>query len=671
LLVLAGAGTGKTRVITTRIAHLVSLGVPPASILAVTFTNKAAGEMRERVAQLAGEGAREITVGTFHAFCARILREHGHVFGLSRKFTICDASDQLSAVKSVMRELRVHETTMHPSAVLARISLGKNRMETPEAFLAKGSGGRDQLVGSVWQRYRDYLGRTRALDFDDLLLETVRLLREHEDVRAHCRKRYRHVLVDEYQDTNAPQYEIVREIGGEHRNVCVVGDDDQSIYGWRGADIRKILGFPRDFEGARIVRLETNYRSTRPILDAANAVIRGNAARHEKTLEPARGDGDPVRFVRLKDEMAEAQYAASGMRRLLRLDEARPSDFAVLCRTQVQFRPFEAELRVNGIPYVVVGGMSFFDRKEVRDVVAFLKLAQNPRDETALLRIINTPARGVGKSSLDRVLAFATDNGISASEAFERAAEIDGLSPQAALGYRELREALDRSELVEAGQHLVFRLGRFLEAIAYRDEVNRLYPDPVAREARWAGVLEVLNFAENHVRRSPHPTLHGFLEELALTSGEETVEKPEKRGDAVTLMTLHAAKGLEFPHVFLVGMEEGLLPHARAVAEGGVEEERRLAYVGITRAMTTLTLTWASERAKYGKRAATVPSRFLFEAQGEAPPEGWVGVETVASEGETEPPPGRPRKKGIGKQKAAHGARATAGRAPRRPRRGR
>jgi len=656
LLVLAGAGTGKTRVITTRIAYLMSLGVDPASILAVTFTNKAAGEMRERVAKLAGERAKAITVGTFHAFCARILREHGHVLGLSRKFAICDASDQLSAVKSAMRELRVYETTMHPSAVLARLSLAKNRMETPESFLANGNGGRDQLVGSIWQRYQEFLARTRALDFDDLLLAAVRLLREHEDVRAHYRKRYRHVLVDEYQDTNHPQYEIVRQIGGEHRNVCVVGDDDQSIYGWRGADIRKILGFHHDFEGARIVRLQTNYRSTRPILDAANAVIRGNASRHEKALESARGDGEPVRFVRLKDETSEAQFVVEEMRKLLRLEEARPKDFAILCRTQVQFRAFEVELRANGLPYVVVGGMSFFDRKEVRDVVAFLKLASNPRDETALLRVINTPARGVGKASLDRVVAFATDHGISASEAFERASEIDGLGPQAVLGYEALRAAIDASELADAGPHLVFRLGRFLEAIAYRDEVTRLYPDPMTREARWAGVLEVLNFAENHVRRSAHPSLHGFLEELALSSGDAPGDKPDARGDAVALMTLHAAKGLEFPHVFLVGMEEGLIPHARAVAEGGVEEERRLAYVGITRAMTTLTLSWAFERAKYGRRAGTTPSRFLFEARGEALPEGWVGVEAIPRADEDDggdEPRMSPVKKKTGRGRAA------------------
>jgi DNA helicase-2/ATP-dependent DNA helicase PcrA len=583
-----------------------------------------------------------------------VLRDHGHALGLPKKFTICDASDQLSAVKSAMRELRVHETTMHPSAVMARMSLAKNRMETPEGFLAAGNGGRDQLVGSVWQRYGEFLARTRSLDFDDLLLQTVRLLREHEDVRAHYRQKYRYVLVDEYQDTNHPQYEIVKQIGGAHRNVCVVGDDDQSIYGWRGADIQKILGFHRDFEGAKIVRLQTNYRSTRPILEAANAVIRKNAARHDKALESARGHGEPVRFTRLADETAEALFVVREMRNLLRLEEAKPQDFAILCRTQVQFRPFEGELRANGLPYVVSGGMSFFDRKEVRDVVAYLKLAVNPRDETSLLRIINTPARGVGKASLDRVLAFATNEGISAGEAFERAGEIDGLSPQAVEGYRKLREAIDGSGLSDAGDRLVARLERFLETIAYRDEVTRLYADPMTREARWAGVLEVLNFAENHVRRSSEPSLHGFLEDIALTSGDTPGEQTEVRKDAVMLMTLHAAKGLEFPHVFLVGMEEGLLPHARAVAEGAVEEERRLAYVGITRAMKTLTMSFAFERAKHGRLARSVPSRFLFEAQGTELPAGWMGAESMIVKDEDDEPveSGAKKKRGRGKAPA-------------------
>jgi DNA helicase-2/ATP-dependent DNA helicase PcrA len=645
LLVLAGAGTGKTRVITTRIAHLVQEGAEPASILAVTFTNKAAGEMKERVAQLAGEKAREITVGTFHAFCMRMLREHGMALGLPRRFTICDASDQLSAVKSVMRELRVHETTMHPSAVLARISLAKNRMETPEEFVGNGHGGRDQLVGSVWQRYQEHLARNRALDFDDLLLEAVRLLRDHRKVRDHYRKRYRYVLVDEYQDTNHPQYEIVRQIAGGHRNVCVVGDDDQSIYGWRGADIRKILGFHRDFEGAKVVRLQTNYRSTVPILEAANAVIRHNASRHEKALASAKGDGEAVRTVRLKDETSEARFVVREILEALRRHEARPQDFAILCRTQVQFRTFEAELRAAGIPYVVVGGMSFFDRKEVRDVVAYLKLAIHSQDETALLRVINTPPRGVGKTSLDRVLAFATENAISAAEAFERADEIEKLNPQAVEGYRQLTGALERADLAEAGDDLVLRLRRFLDTIGYREEVRRLYSDPMTREARWAGVEEVLNFAENYVTRAKTPGLDGFLEELALSSGDEPTETPEVRGDKVTLMTLHAAKGLEFPHVFLAGTEEGLLPHSRSVADGDVEEERRLAYVGITRAMDTLTMTWAAERAKYGRRAAASPSRFLFEAQGQAPPEGWVGVEALVEKDAEVPPTDGSKKK--------------------------
>jgi ATP-dependent DNA helicase UvrD/PcrA len=662
LLVLAGAGTGKTRVITARIAYLLSRGTAPSSILAVTFTNKAAGEMRERIAGLVGDAAKELTVGTFHAFCVQVLREHAGALGLPKKFTICDASDQLAAVKAAMRELRVHETTMHPSAVLARVSLAKNRLETPASYLANGTTSRDQLVGSVWQRYQEYLGRTRALDFDDLLLEAVRLLRENEAVRTAYRKRYRHILVDEYQDTNHPQYELVRLLGEEHRNVCVVGDDDQSIYGWRGADIRKILGFHLDFTGAKTVRLQTNYRSTRPILNAANTVIRRNASRHEKALESARGHGEPVRVVRLKDEITEASFVVEEMRKLLRLEEAVPKDYAILCRTQVQFRPFEVELRANGLPYTVVGGMSFFDRKEVRDVIAFLKLAANTADETALLRVINTPARGVGKASIDRALEFATENAISAAAAFERAHEIEGITPQAVAGYRSLRDAVVDSGLEDATDDLVPKLDAFLQKIDYRAEINRTYQDPQARDARWQGVVEVLNFAENHVRRAAKPSLHAFLQELALSSGDGPGDKTEKTRDGVTLMTLHAAKGLEFPHVFLVGLEEGILPHARAVAENGVEEERRLAYVGITRAMTNLTITWAQERARYGRKANSMPSRFIYEAQDAEMPIGWVGIEATATAEEEDAAPA----KGRGKKKAAK--KAPAKRARKQPR---
>ena len=408
-----------------------------------------------------------------------------------------------------------------------------------------------------------------------------------------------------------------------------------------------------------MVRLQTNYRSTVPILEAANAVIRHNASRHEKALESAKGGGDAVRVEQLKDETAEARFVVKEMLELLRRGEAAPRDFAILCRTQVQFRTFEAELRAGGIPYVVVGGMSFFDRKEVRDVVAFLKLAVHDKDETALLRVINTPPRGVGKTRLDRVIAFATEHGISAAEGFERADEIEKVNPQAVEGYRKLMSAVEGSGLDDAGNDLVFRLKRFLDTVGYREEVRRLYSDPMTREARWAGVEEIFNFAESYASRAKKPTLHGFLEELALSSGDEPTETPETRGDQVTLMTLHAAKGLEFPHVYLAGMEEGILPHSRSVADGDVEEERRLAYVGITRAMDCLTMTWAHERARYGKRAAATPSRFLFEAQGEDLPDGWVGAEAMVQKDDEEPAEetkkktGRARKKTAGRKRAA------------------
>ncbi|HXV61740.1 MAG TPA: UvrD-helicase domain-containing protein [Vicinamibacteria bacterium] len=637
LLVLAGAGTGKTRVITTRIAHLLQRGVAPENVLAMTFTNKAAAEMKERVRALVGESARRLTVGTFHAFCLRALKAHGESVGLPRTFTIADASDQLNGIKSAMRELRYSETSMHPSAVLSRISYAKNRLESPESFRASATSDRDELVAAVWTRYQEQLARSRTVDFDDLLVRTLHLLRSDKRVRASFRKQYRYVLVDEYQDTNHPQYEIVREICSGHRNLCVVGDDDQSIYGWRGADIQKILGFHRDFKGAKIVRLELNYRSTRPILDAANAVIRNNASRHDKALQSAIGDGPPVRLTRLRDEMTEARFVVEEIVTSVRLREAKLSDFAVLFRTQTQPRAFEAEMRSAGVPYVLVGGMSFFDRKEVRDILAFLKLVVNPHDETALLRIINTPPRGVGKTAVERALAAATEAGLPVAAMLE-SGKVDGLSPQALDGYRKLSRALSGSALARDGADLVAGISELLEALDYRSEIRRVYPDPMTREARWAAVEEVLNFAENHIRRSKTPSLAGFLEELALSSADDASTDRQDGGDAVTLMTLHSAKGLEFPRVFLVGLEEGLLPHARSVADGGIEEERRLAYVGITRAMRSLTLSYVSERARYGKRAQTMPSRFLFEMRGKDPPEDWRPVEEAIEERQPEPP---------------------------------
>ncbi|MCG3133369.1 MAG: ATP-dependent DNA helicase PcrA [Planctomycetes bacterium] len=628
LLVLAGAGTGKTKVITSRIGNMVRRGFQPEHILAVTFTNKAAGEMRERVALVVGEEqAKRLTVGTFHAFCVKVLRRHAEAIGWPRDFTICDDSDQTSAVKGALRELRVGEAVAQPAWVKQKISLWKNRMATYDAAAAEG-GDRDELVARAWRRYDEQLRRTRMMDFDDLLLKTIELLRTSAHVAGLLRDRHRYVLVDEYQDTNAPQFEILREIAGAHRNLCVVGDDDQSIYGFRGADVRKILDFERHFPGAAVVRLETNYRSTQPILDAANAVIRCNPDRHEKSLRSHAGPGAPVEVVELGDEEEEAEHVAKEIQNAVARSAvpgsgARWSDHAVLIRSAVQARAFETAFRGKAIPYVLIGGMSFFDRKEVRDVLAFVRLAANKDDEPSLLRIVNTPPRGVGDSTVDKVLAFATEHGIGAADAFDRAAEIPGVPEAAVNAVKALREKLAAAGATDPGRDLVAWLRGLVRAVNYVAEIERCYPEPKDRDLRWNAVQELFNVAENHVRRTAAPTIGSFLEEITLTGSDDRASREEKRRDSVTLMTLHAAKGLEFPTVFLVGCEEGMLPHHKCVADGQVEEERRLMYVGITRARRRLVITRAASRARFGRRADAMPSRFLFEMKGETPPAGW------------------------------------------------
>ena len=648
LLVLAGAGTGKTRVITVRIAHLLAQGVAPGNVLAVTFTNKAAAEMRERLGALVGkERAGKLHVSTFHKFCLLALREHGTAIGLPKHFAICDESDQLAACKASLRELSIAEAHLHPSALRSRISLAKNRLETPEGLLEAGGDERDELVARAWARYEERLGRAKTVDFDDLLTLTLRLLREHKTVRAAFRRRYRYVLVDEYQDTNGVQYEILREVAGGHRNLCVVGDDDQSIYGWRGADLRKILGFEDDFPGAKVVRLEDNYRSTEEILDAAYRCIRSNTGRHEKRLVSKLGKGERVRAYNLRDENEEAFFVANEIQTLVREGLGRLGDVAILFRAAAQARTFEAELRTRAIPYRLVGGMSFFDRKEVRDVLAYLRLGVNPNDETSFLRILNSPPRGIGKTSIERVTAFATAHAISVPEAFDRAAEVERLAPAAAEAggaLRRLLAGLARRAQEVRGRDLVGHVERVLEAVGYRGEVERAYPDPREQEERWAAVVEVLNFARNHADRTRKADLAGFLNELALSANDEREEDDDGR-DQVTLMTLHAAKGLEFPRVFLVGVEEGLLPHQRAVVEDTVEEERRLMYVGMTRAQRVLTLTYAAQRAKYGRPSPCFASRFLFEMQGAEPPADWRAAGQEAPTAQAAQGKGKTRRK--------------------------
>ena len=648
VLVLAGAGTGKTRVITVRIAHLLGKGVPPEAVLAMTFTNKAAAEMTERVAELVGKKrAALLTVGTFHAFCLRLLRTYARRVGFPGGIRIADAADQLAACKSVLRELRIAETSIQPNVLQSRISLLKNQLVSPEEYLERPGGDLEELIGRGYQRYEEFLRRSRKVDFDDLLVHTVRLLRRSKEVRDELRATYRYVMVDEYQDTNSPQYEIVHQIAGEHRNLCVVGDDDQSIYSWRGADPSKILNFEKDYPECVVARLETNYRSTQEILDAANRVIRNNATRHEKTLHSHAGGGEPIQLAVHQDEMREAEFVVQEIQARERRGVNRLSDFAVLFRTATQPRAFEAELRARGVPYVLIGGMSFFDRKEMRDLLAYLRIIQNPKDEVSLLRIINCPPRGIGKTTLDRVLAFATAQGITVPEAFDRAHEIEKINQDAVSVAQGLRARLRSLGKEDPGKKLVSFVERVVEAFAYRTEVERCYPDPQEATRRWQAVDEFLNFAENHARRHKKPSLGTFLNELTLTATDENKEEAGQR-NVVTLMTLHSAKGLEFPRVFLVGLEEGILPHIRSVAEDTVEEERRLMYVGITRARVGLTVSHTLERAKYGRRALVHPSRFLFEMQNCPPPKDWI-----PAGGSPDPAPKRKAKKKGPRRKTA------------------
>ena len=625
LLVLAGAGSGKTRVITMRIAHLLEKKVAPESILAMTFTNKAAAEMRERVAGLVGEDrADRLTVGTFHSVCLRILREYTEEIGFPAGISIADASDQLSAAKSVLRELHIAEAMIQPSTLQSRISLLKNQLVSPEEFAKRPGDDVDHLVALGYERYEEFMRRSRRMDFDDLLLYTVRLLEKNEFIRGALQKRFRYILVDEYQDTNEPQFKVVRLLSQIHRNLCVVGDDDQSIYSWRGADITKILNFGKHYPEALTVTLETNYRSSQEILDAANKVIVNNPTRHAKTLRSHAGRGELVQLVVHQDDTVESEYVVRDIR--MRHDDGRNrwSDFAILFRTAIQPRVLETELRARGVPYILIGGMSFFDRKEVRDVLAYLRVIQNPKDEVSLLRIVNCPPRGVGKTTLDKVLAFATEQGITVPEAFNRADEIEKVNMKAIATVQRLQERLKLLGSEKPKENLVPFIQQVLEEFAYRSEIERLYSSQEDQDKRWQAVQEIVSMAERHVNKRKKPGLALFLNELTLsTTGDKAKEETGVK-NVVTLMTLHASKGLEFPRVFLVGMEEGILPHGKSIQQDSIDEERRLAYVGITRAREGLTLSHTLERAKYGTRVKVHPSRFIFEMKGVEPPEDWI-----------------------------------------------
>jgi DNA helicase-2/ATP-dependent DNA helicase PcrA len=607
LLIVAGAGSGKTRVITRRVAHLIGRGVPAQAILAITFTNKAAGEMKERVAALVGEG--RVALGTFHGFCARVLRADGRHVGLPPGFTIYDRDDQVAVVKDIARELQIDSQHLPPRSLLAAISRWKNDGLPPEELEGGDGTPFGRAAGPVYARYARALAEAGAADFDDLLLLVTRLFREREDVLLRYRERFRHVLVDEYQDTNLVQYRLARDIAAGTGNLCATGDPDQSIYKWRGARIRNILEFSRDFPGAHVVRLEQNYRSTGHILAAASEVIARNPGRLMGPLWSELGEGRKVMLLAAEDEEAEADQV---VRRALALHrEGLPlRDIAVFYRTNALSRGLERALRVLNVPYDIVGAVEFYERKEVKDLLAYLRVLANPADALSFLRIVNVPARGLGKASLERLRAWGLPLGLSPREAARRAGagEAPEITGKARTAFAQVTALLDGLAATLSGPvEDTFR--EVVQRTGYLDYLRDFGGQEAADRIDNVGELEGALAA--YVRAASEPSVAGFLQETALVSDADAYDP---NADRLTLMTLHAAKGLEFPAVFVVGLEEGLLPHARTLDdEDDVQEERRLFYVGMTRAQRHLTLSCAARRATFGSWMPAIPSRFLDE----------------------------------------------------------
>ena len=607
LLILAGAGSGKTRVLTHRVAYLIDQGLAaPEEVLAITFTNKAAREMKDRVALLVGPDSRRMWVSTFHAFCARILRVHAEKLGYKREFTIYDGADQVRLVKRCIVELGKDPKRFNPRSFQAQISAAKNVLMAPDDFLRNTEGYIAENVAEVYDLYQKRLYENNAMDFDDLIMQTVALLELFPEVRERYQTRFKYIHVDEYQDTNHAQYRLVNILAAAHRNLCVVGDDDQSVYSWRGADIRNILDFERDYPEAKVVKLEQNYRSTQTILDAANAVVANNASRKAKELWTAGDEGDRIRVFAASDEYAEARFVVSEIERLMDGGTS-ARDISVFYRTNAQSRALEDVLVREGIPYQVVGGVRFYERAEIKDAMAYLSVISNPDDSGSLERIINVPKRGLGNTSVAKLQDHARKNGISLYDALSEAdaAGLTGAARKACRAVRDLFEGLRVAAVEVPPTDLI---GAVLDESGYRKELEA--EDTVEAESRLENLEELINAAREYERVEPEPTLAGFLQEQALYSDQDSLTS---EGGSVTLMTLHNAKGLEFSHVFVVGMEEGTFPHARSLDEHNLEEERRLAYVGITRAKETLTLTHARLRSSWGEREYRMPSRFLSE----------------------------------------------------------
>lgn len=610
MLIMAGAGSGKTKVLTCRVANLLQKGVRPYRILAITFTNKAAAEMRERVNNMSGPAAKDVWLFTFHAFCARFLRmEIDKLPGYGGNFAIYDTADSQNLIKQILKEMNLDDKRFQPSGILSRISNAKNALQDAAAFARQAGDFYEQKVADIYSRYEQKLQLNNALDFDDLLMLSIKLLQENKEVREKYQDRFDYLLVDEYQDTNHAQYLLTKFLAAKHRNICVVGDADQSIYGWRGADIQNILDFEKDYPDAKVIKLEQNYRSTQIILDAANAVIENNTGRKPKNLWTENKSGADIIYFQAVDERDEARFVIEQLQNLQRTENKKLGDMAILYRTNTQSRIFEEMLIKSGISYNMVGGLKFYERKEIKDIIAYLRVIFNPADSLSLLRIINVPKRGIGDASLAKIQAYAAANNVSLFEAVSNAASIDGLSSRFVSKLDDLAGII--FELMNlAGEAPVEDLiDRVLRDTGYLEELeNERTPQA---QSRIDNLHELISVAQEFAASEEENNLENFLAHVALVSDIDDTELGE---DAITLMTLHSSKGLEFPVVFLVGMEEGLFPHARTLMdETEIEEERRLCYVGITRAKEKLFLSSTKMRTIYGNTVTYPPSRFLQE----------------------------------------------------------
>ncbi|MBI4333739.1 MAG: UvrD-helicase domain-containing protein [Chloroflexi bacterium] len=614
ILILAGPGSGKTRVITHRIAYLVRVwNVGPRRIMAVTFTNKAAAEMKERLSRMLGKMVEQLTVGTFHACCARFLRIDGPAIGIDRNFVIYDDDDQLRLVKKAIEELGLDPQKVTPRAVISGISAAKSQLLTPEACARQGHSYFDEIVKRVYERYQEMLANSHALDFDDLLMTTVRLFQQKPEILEKYQNRYLHLLVDEFQDTNIAQYVLAKQLSGKHKNICVVGDPDQSIYSWRHADIRNILNFEKDFPQAQVFYLEQNYRSTGTILEAATSIISHNQQRKPKELWTQNEKGSPIVVAEVADEWEEASQVVNEIDKLTRTKEVKLRDCAVMYRTNAQSRVLEETFMRYGTPYKLVGGTRFYERKEIKDIIAYLRLLHNPFDSVSLARIVNVPGRGIGHQSFNQFTAWAGQQGLSHYAALQRLAELNQQGAKSSLPVT--------SRAVAAFQKF-FELLEGLIEVSRKSSVMELLGEVVARtgykgylfaeddgEDRWENIQELQSSARDYEVLPPGEALGAFLEKVALV---QDVDELDEKSDAVTLITLHKAKGLEYSVVFIIGLEEKLFPHIRSYEDPAqLEEERRLCYVGVTRAKKRLYLFHANQRILMGMRSSGEPSRFL------------------------------------------------------------